>query len=107
MQAYMLLFYDGLLEIGCFKQAKSALLTEKSYAGWNYNRKDCQATCMYVPVKFEISPSQGGVGLEYFNDLRRRSRYEANPFGVGADAELKKWYSVHLWLITTVWSVKG
>jgi len=22
-------FYDGLLEVGCFKQAKSSLLTEK------------------------------------------------------------------------------
>jgi len=31
----------------------------------------------------------GGVGIESFHDLRRRSRYGAKHFGVGADVELK------------------
>jgi len=29
-------FSDNLLEVVCFKLAKSSLLVEKSYAGWNY-----------------------------------------------------------------------
>ena len=37
-------------------------------------KQNLQATCWYVIVEFTILQSQGGVGAEYFCDLRRRSR---------------------------------
>jgi len=37
-----------------------------------------QATCLYVTIAFAILRSQGGVGVEYFYDLRRRA--EQNSF---------------------------
>ena len=39
--------YDGLLEVGCFKQRTRVLLTEKH----NINQ-GCQATCIYVTAEF-------------------------------------------------------
>jgi len=50
----------------------------------------------YVTVKFGILRGQGGVWVEYFYDLWRRSRYEAKLFRFGTDTESKKWDSVHL-----------
>jgi len=49
-----------------------------------------QVTCLYVTTECAILRSQGGVGVEYFYDLRRRSGRGAKLFGVGADAESKK-----------------
>jgi len=63
-------------------------------------------TCLYVTVELTILQSQGGVGVEYFHDLCRRSRCAcgAKLFRGGADAKSKKWDSAHLWspeMITT------
>jgi len=57
-------------------------------------KQNLQATCTYVTVEFGILRCQDG--LEYFNDLRRRSGCGTKLFR-GADAESKKWGSVHLW----------
>jgi len=35
-------FYHGLLKVVCFKHPKRSLLTKKSYAVWNYIKKNCQ-----------------------------------------------------------------
>jgi len=49
-----------------------------------------EATCPYFTIEFAILQSQGGVGVEYFYDLRRRSGRGAKLFGIGADAESNK-----------------
>jgi len=55
-----------------------------------YIKQSLRATCLYVTVEFAILRSQGGVGVEYFYDFRKRSVCGANLFGGGADAESKK-----------------
>jgi len=61
-----------------------------------YIKQNLQATCLYVTVEFAILRSQGRVRIKYFYDLRRSSGGGAKLFGGGADAESKKWDSVHL-----------
>jgi len=47
-------------------------------------------------MELAILRSEGGVGFEYFHDLRRGADAEQNIW-VGADADSKKWDSAHLW----------
>lgn len=65
IRGIQLFLYDGLLGVGCFNQAKSALFTERSYAGCSYIKQGCQAICTHVTVEFGML-SQGGVGLNIF-----------------------------------------
>jgi len=52
-----------------------------------FQAKSKMPICYY---RIAILRSQGGVGVEYFYDLRRRSGCGAKLFVVGADAESKK-----------------
>jgi len=52
-------------------------------------KQNLQATYLHVTVEFAIYRSQGGVGVEYFYDLRRRSGCGAKSFGGGANASQK------------------
>jgi len=66
----------------------STIVPHETKQALPYINQNLQATCLYVTVEFATLWSQGGVGFEYFYDLRR-SGCEAKPFG-GADAESKK-----------------
>ena len=51
-------------------------------------KQNCQTTCVYVTVVFAILWSQGGVGFEYFHDLRR-SGCGGKLFEARAETEFK------------------
>jgi len=52
--------------------------------------KTVKAIGISATVEFGAWRMQGGVGLEHFPDLRRRSGCGAKHFRVGADAESMK-----------------
>ena len=70
-----------ILKLSCdhFNQSCSAKgrITPAIFTSWGkisilpYMKQNCQTTCVYVTVVFAILWSQGGVGFEYFHDLRR------------------------------------
>jgi len=41
-----------------------------SYSILPCSKQNCQTTCLYVTAVFAILWSQGGVGFEFFHDLR-------------------------------------
>jgi len=68
----------------------STILPHETKQALPYIKQNLQATCLCVTVEFAVFRSQGGVGVEYFYDLRRRGGCGAKLFGGGADAESKK-----------------
>ena len=67
----------------------TTILPHEAKQALRYIKQNLEATCLflYVTVEFAILRSQGGVGVEYFYDFRRRSGCGAKLFGGGADAE--------------------
>jgi len=67
---------------------------------WRQRRRHIFSSNMPICYyRIPILRSQGRVGVEYFYDLQRKSGCGAKLFVAvaGADAESKKWDSIHLW----------
>jgi len=83
----------------------STILFHEAKQALPYIKQNHQATCLYVTVEFAILWSQGGVGVEYFYDLQRRSGCRSKLFGGGADRVKKMRLHPSLVASPKIWGV--